>query len=64
MALYAVMHGDTVENVIVCDDKETAETVTGKTCIQYSKENPAGIGWTYDKDTNVFINPNPPVEEV
>ena len=64
MALYAVMQGNAVENIIVCDDKETAEIVTGKTCIQYTKDAPVGIGWTYDKNTNVFTNPNPPVEEV
>lgn len=47
MANYAVINGNIVENIIVADTKEIAEEVTGKTCIEYTDENPAGIGWTY-----------------
>lgn len=57
MATYAVMSGNTVSNVIVADDKETAETATNATCIEYTSENPAGIGWTYDEATGKFTNP-------
>jgi hypothetical protein len=48
MANYAVMNGDIVENIIVADSLEIAETVTEKTCVEYNTNNPAGIGWTYD----------------
>ena len=48
MANYAVIKDGIVNNVIVADTKEIAETVTGLTCIKYTDENPAGIGWTYD----------------
>lgn len=48
MANYAVIKDGIVDNVIVADTKEIAETVTGLTCIEYTDENPAGIGWTYD----------------
>ena len=47
MATFAVMNDNTVENIIVADTKEIAEQVTNKTCIEYTDENPAGIGWTY-----------------
>jgi len=55
MANYAVIQNDKVVNVIVCDSKEIAEQVTNLTCIEYTEENPAGIGWTYDGTS--FINP-------
>jgi hypothetical protein len=48
MATYAVLNGDNVENIIVADSLEIAETVTEKTCIEYNDSNPAGIDWTYD----------------
>lgn len=48
MATFAVIESNKVTNVIVADTKEVAETVTGLTCIEYTEENPAGIGWTYN----------------
>jgi hypothetical protein len=48
MANYAVMNGNTVENIIVADTKEIAEQIVGKLCIEYTNSNPAGIGWTWD----------------
>jgi hypothetical protein len=47
MATFAVINDNIVENVIVADTKEIAEQVTGKECVEYTDENPAGIGWTY-----------------
>lgn len=51
MANYAVIQNNKVVNVIVADSKETAEEVTGSTCIEYTETNPAGIGWTYNGST-------------
>ena len=49
MANYAVIKDGVVNNVIVADTKEIAETVTGLTCIEYENVPGApGIGWTYD----------------
>ena len=55
MATFAVIQNNIVTNVIVADTKEVAETITGLTCIEYTEENPAGIGWTYDGEN--FIAP-------
>lgn len=55
MATFAVLNGDTVINIIIADTKEIAEEVTNSTCVEYTTENPAGIGWTYDG--SVFIAP-------
>ena len=60
MATYAVMNSNIVENIIVADTKEIAEQVTRSICIEYTDENPAGIGWTYDGSN--FIAPA--VEEI
>jgi uncharacterized Ntn-hydrolase superfamily protein len=60
MANFAVLHNKIVSNVIVCDSKEIAELVTGTTCIEYTNENPAGIGYTWDG--SIFTKPT--VEEI
>lgn len=56
MPKFAVMdNNNIVENIIVADNKEIAESVVGKTCIEYTSENPAyiGLGW----DGNTFEQP-------
>ena len=57
MATYAMMSGNTVSNVIVADDKEATEAALNCTLIEYTPENPAGIGWTYDETTGTFTAP-------
>lgn len=47
MATFAIINDNIVEDVIVADTKEIVEEVTGRTCIEYTDENPAGINWTY-----------------
>jgi hypothetical protein len=59
MGTYAVMNGKSVSNVIVADDKEDAARVMGAELIEYTDENPAGIGWTYDSETGLFSAPEP-----
>ena len=66
MANFAVITGTTVSNIIVADSLEIAEEVTGSVCVEYTSENPAGIGWSYDQATGLFsapIEPTPIVEE-
>ena len=58
---FAVIENNLVVNVIVAESKEIAELVTELTCIEYTIENPAGIGWTFDGTS--FINPFTVVEE-
>ncbi len=36
-----------VENIVAGDNKETVESVVGKTCIEYTEENPAHIGLSW-----------------
>ena len=57
MAYFAVLDDNLVVNVIEADTLEIAETVTRKNCVEYTDENPAGIGWTYDGTT--FAQPIP-----
>ena len=57
---FAVISENLVLNLIVADTLEIAEAVSGLTCVEYTNENPAGIGWTYD-GTN-FVSPV--VEEI
>jgi len=51
MATFAIMSGNKVTNTIVADTKEIAEEVTSSVCIEYTEENPAGIGYTYNGTT-------------
>ena len=57
MATFAVMGGDTVSTVIVADNKEQCEAELGVVLIEYTPENPAGIGWIYDEANNRFVAP-------
>ena len=54
---FAMMSGNSVSNVIVADDKEATEAALGCVLIEYTPENPAGIGWTYDLETGKFEAP-------
>jgi uncharacterized protein YbjT (DUF2867 family) len=57
VATFAVMGGNTVSTVIVADNKEETEAALGVVLIEYTPENPAGIGWIYDETTNKFTAP-------
>ena len=50
MATYAMMSGNSVSNVIVADDKAATEAALNCVLVEYTAENPAGIGWTMDED--------------
>ena len=50
MATFAMMSGNSVSNVIVADNKEATEAALHCTLIEFTPENPAGIGWTMDED--------------
>jgi len=63
VATFAVMSGNTVSTVIVADNKEQCEAELGVVLIEYTPENPAGIGWIYDETTGKFTAPEPIVEE-
>lgn len=55
MATFAILTGNTATNVILAESLEEA-SVLG-TAIEYTQENPAGIGWIYDSGTNTFSVP-------
>ena len=52
-----MMNGNMVSTVIVADNKEETEAVLNCTLIEYTPENPASIGWTYDEETGTFTAP-------
>lgn len=58
MATFAVINEGVVENCIVADSLAIAEEVSGKTCVEYTVETPASIGFTYAD--GVFTDPNAP----
>ena len=61
MANFAVIHNNAVMNVIVADSKEIAEDITKFTCIEYTDENPAVIGWFYNSADNTFSEQYPEI---
>lgn len=64
MATFAVLSGNLVVNVIVADDLESAEFAAGSPVVEYTTENPAGIDFTYDEESGVFVAPpEPPHDE-
>ena len=49
MSTFAIISNGIVDNVIVAESKNIAEELNpGKTCVEYTEESPAGIGWSYD----------------
>ena len=56
MTTFAVVKDGLVENCIIADSLEIAQEVTGLTCVEYTEENPAGIGFTYAD--GIFTDPN------
>lgn len=57
MGTYAMMSGNTVSNVIMADNKEETEQALSCILIEYTTDNPAGIGYTYDPETGRFTPP-------
>ena len=59
MATFAILTGNSVTQVIVADDQATALAVSpkGVVAIEYTAENPAGIGWSYNESTKKFVQP-------
>ena len=49
MANYAIVMNDQVINTILADSEDAAQSCYPYAIIvEYTSENPAGIGWTYD----------------
>lgn len=75
MKNFAVINNGEIENIIVAESKEIAESVTEKECIEFTPDNPAEIGgswngsvfvpkkdfpsWIYDSSTNKWNSPTP-----
>lgn len=55
MKNFAVMSGTSVVNVIAATTQKNAELATNAECVEYTEENPAGIGWNYID--GVFVAP-------
>ena len=51
MAFFAVPKDGVIVNVIVADNKEDADLVTGADCIGYTADSPIGIGMTFNEET-------------
>ena len=64
MATFAMMSGNSVSNVIVADDKAATEATLNCTLIEYTPENPAGIGWTMDEDGKFHAPVEPESEDL
>jgi hypothetical protein len=57
MCRYAIMRENIVDSIIVADNKEEAEKALNCKLIEFTSENPAGVGWIYDEATGKFNLP-------
>lgn len=57
MSTYAIMSGNTVTGVIISDDPQDASNALNAQLIEYTSDNPAGIGWLYNQETGKFNQP-------
>lgn len=67
MKTFAQLSGNTVANIVAGETLEDVQAVLGN-IVEYTAENPAGIGWTYDSETGTFTapvvdTPEPPIAE-
>ena len=60
MSTYAELDTENIVINVIVADAEFVATQPDKTYVEYTDENPAGIGYSYDPDTGLFI---PPVTE-
>jgi len=64
MANFAILENEIVINIIVADSKIIAEQATGFSAVEYTDDNFAKIGQTYDSVNNVFYTPEEVFEEI
>ena len=66
MATFAIVKNGIVDNIIAADSLEDAQSVCGEgfEAIEYTFENGAHIGLSYDKTTGIFEQPEIKVVEV
>lgn len=57
MPTFAIIRNNIVENIIVAEDLETAKSITGLDAVEYTSDNPARLGDTYDSSSNSFVTP-------
>ena len=57
MPTFAMMSGNVVDTIIMADDKEATEAALRCVLIEFTQDNPAGAGWTYDPETGRFVAP-------
>jgi hypothetical protein len=65
MATFAIVKNGIVDNIIAADSLEDAQSVCGEgfKAIEYTFENGAHIGLSYDKTTGLFEQPPVVLEE-
>ena len=54
MSTYAELNTDNIVINVIVADAEFVATQINKTYVEYTDENPAGIGYTYNPDTGLF----------
>ena len=62
MSTYAELNTENIVVNVIVADAEFVATQTDKTYVEYTDENQAGIGYTYDPDTGLFSSPPPEPE--
>lgn len=58
----AVIEDGIVENIIVCESIKLAMELTKKDCVEFTQDNPAHIGLTFDG--SVFEQPSNETDDV
>jgi hypothetical protein len=64
MATFAVIKDGIVENCIIADSLEVAQEITGLTCVEYTSENLAAVGFTYANGIFTDTRPGPSEESL
>jgi len=63
VSTYAELNTENIVINVIVADAEFVATQPDKTYVEYTDDNPAGIGYSYDPNTGLFIPPPQPEPE-
>ena len=57
MAKFAVIHNNSVSNIIVSETRDMAEQLTGTLCVEYQEGDHVTIGMLFEPETETLAEP-------
>jgi hypothetical protein len=59
MSNFAIIENGIVVDVIICENKEIAQSITNKECVEYPDDDLIGIGYIWNNAYNRYLGDSP-----